>query len=761
MKTKLLAGLVLLSAILGTVQKAAAQPLDLHSLSSNVYTQTFDGLTFTNNPLTPGSLPPEWNCYTNVTPSTLGSIVSFDPNNTDIWTNAFSTNGFINYAGFFDYIGGTNFIGNETGQYQTNEPNRALGIRQTGGFGDPGASFVLKIADTVNLHNFALSLDMLNLDASSTRGTLWTVEYGWADPVYGVPAFFTPAATYSNTPGTFHMYHTNITLADGTINNTDGQVWLRVSALSPSAGINNRESFAIDNVGLTWQPGNGGCTAVTIAGNPTATTVYSNATAALTCSVNGTPPYYFQWLKDGQAMSDGGNIFGSRARILNIANCTAADQANYSCIVSNSCNGTLNVQTSTSALLTVTNPPAANIGFLHTLVDTNTFYPTNQSAMWQVTGIITSATNTTTGNTASYYLQDGTGGINLFITGGSSFRPQLGDEVSAVGFLSPFNGSLMEFFVDLTGAVGARNATYAQILSNNIAAYPQPKVISWDTLGVAPTNANLNYNYAGSIVILTNVYFGTNTGVVTPPPGTRGNKFYWVTNSAGKYTQIAVYDNLDNDLTNRTLPSFAYSVQGFLIPFTSTVAGARPTNGNYEIGITRWAEVNTTTPAAPLISPGPTNQTNAPGTTAAFSGTVQGYTPLGYQWLFNGNPLSDSAHISGSTTTSLNISNVTTADAGTYTLQATNWIGIATALATLTVPSPVTAVTNVVSVRSGSNLQITYSGGAANNFVLVGTNNVTAPVTNWPVVAITNGTTPATFTIPIGPGQQFFRIKSQ
>src|SRR5262245_55095094 len=196
MKTNRLTGLLLSTLAALTLQQAAAQPLNLHPLTNNVYIQNFDGLLLTNNPWTLGTLPAEWSCYLNVTPTTPGSIAPFT-NNYDAWDYAF-TGDFKNFAGPFDYVGGTNFLGNESWEVQTNEPNRCLGIRQTGAFGDPGAAFVLKLTDTTNLHNFVLSLDMINLDTSSPRTTTWTIEYGWADALFGIPVNFFPAAVYTN-----------------------------------------------------------------------------------------------------------------------------------------------------------------------------------------------------------------------------------------------------------------------------------------------------------------------------------------------------------------------------------------------------------------------------------------------------------------------------------------------------------------------------------------------------------------------------------
>jgi len=84
---------------------------------------------------------------------------------------------------------------------------------------------------------------------------------------------------------------------------------------------------------------------------------------------------------------------------------------------------------STNAVLTVANPQHVSISYLRTLVDPGTgFAPTNlpPSIPYEVTGTVTTFTNVTTGNTSSYWLQDGTAGINIFVTGGSTFRPAQG-----------------------------------------------------------------------------------------------------------------------------------------------------------------------------------------------------------------------------------------------------------------------------------------------------------------------------------------------
>src|ERR1051325_7713328 len=176
MKTIRLAGILLAPVAAISLQRAAAQPLDL-TLYSLSYTQNFDNLGFsiaeTNTAGQSGVLAGEWSCYTNAKATSPGSIAAGAPRGAmggiiDFWQNSFIGQ-FKNYASYYSYLGSTNFNGNETATIQTNEPNRCLGIRQSGAFGDPFAAFVLKIANTADFHNFVLGLDMLNLDRTRSE----------------------------------------------------------------------------------------------------------------------------------------------------------------------------------------------------------------------------------------------------------------------------------------------------------------------------------------------------------------------------------------------------------------------------------------------------------------------------------------------------------------------------------------------------------------------------------------------------------------
>jgi hypothetical protein len=90
---------------------------------------------------------------------------------------------------------------------------------------------------------------------------------------------------------------------------------------------------------------------------------------------------------------------------------------------------------------------------------------------------------------------------------------------------------------------------------------------------------------------------------------------------------------------------------------------------------------------APSISTGAQSQTQsaAAGGSVTLSVSATGRS-LSYQWLFNGAPLANSAAVSGVTTASLTLTNLTSANAGVYSVVVTNSYGTATTtVATLTI----------------------------------------------------------------------------
>ena len=115
--------------------------------------------------------------------------------------------------------------------------------------------------------------------------------------------------------------------------------------------------------------------------------------------------------------------------------------------------------------------------------------------------------------------------------------------------------------------------------------------------------------------------------------------------------------------------------------------------GNYTVIVTDLAGPLTSGPASlTVLDPGvisitpPLGQTKTEGQTATITVVAAGSSGLTYAWQTNGTPLSNDGRISGATSATLTVANLTTADTGTYTLvinggavQATNGLKVVTA----------------------------------------------------------------------------------
>jgi predicted aconitase with swiveling domain len=122
----------------------------------------------------------------------------------------------------------------------------------------------------------------------------------------------------------------------------------------------------------------------------------------------------------------------------------------------------------------------------------------------------------------------------------------------------------------------------------------------------------------------------------------------------------------------------------------------QPTDvGAYRLVVTNVAGAATSAVATlslsgpPAITLQPASVTNIAGTTAVFTVSATGTSPLSYQWRFNGTNIANRGQFSGSATATLSVSNVQSTNAGSYTVQVTNSAGsVVSAPAVLTVLVP-------------------------------------------------------------------------
>ena len=116
----------------------------------------------------------------------------------------------------------------------------------------------------------------------------------------------------------------------------------------------------------------------------------------------------------------------------------------------------------------------------------------------------------------------------------------------------------------------------------------------------------------------------------------------------------------------------------------------------------------------PIISVQPASQTVNSGTTVTFTVTAAGTAPFTFQWQQNGNPITSGVVSTGATST-LTLTNVGSANAGSYNVLVTNGYGqVTSSTATLTVnltgtPPAITQGLATQTVNTGANVTFTVT----------------------------------------------------
>lgn len=207
------------------------------TLGTSPYVQSFDGVG--------SGLPTGWTTRSTATAGTLGTSVT--PSTTaTAWNNTTGQ--------FFNGASADGLIGTSSGSAQNASTDRALCLRQTASYANPGGAFVLQLANTTGKTGFQASFKLQSLDQGSARTTTWKVEYGTG----ATPTSFTPVNTLPATLTTGGSTFTNqsVTVDFGSaLNNNSGPVWIRVVALAPSTGSGNRATTGLDDFSLSWSAG--------------------------------------------------------------------------------------------------------------------------------------------------------------------------------------------------------------------------------------------------------------------------------------------------------------------------------------------------------------------------------------------------------------------------------------------------------------------------------------------------------------------------
>jgi len=140
--------------------------------------------------------------------------------------------------------------------------------------------------------------------------------------------------------------------------------------------------------------------------------------------------------------------------------------------------------------------------------------------------------------------------------------------------------------------------------------------------------------------------------------------------------------------------------------------------------------LGTTPTQVPVVTTPPAGQTVVAGSTVALGVSVTGSPALSWQWRRNGQPLADTATLTGSRRPVLQLANLQSGDLGNYSVVVTNAVGAVTsAVATVQFsPSNGSWFTSISRSPAGA-VTLQVSGVPGRTYVMQGTTNLTPA--NW------------------------------
>ena len=423
---------------------------------------------------------------------------------------------------------------------------------------------------------------------------------------------------------------------------------------------------------------------------PASQTVAAGSSATFTTSATGTAPLSYQWQFSGT------NIAGATGTSLTLSNVQPAQAGNYAVLVTNAF-GSI---TSSNALLTVCAPTNG----------LTAYYPFNGNANDASgngnNGLVNGATLTADrfGSPNSAYRFNGTSWIQLPDTV-EPLQPS-GLTVSAWVLADSGANAAGAWLIHLTsrtgeGGMGIWNAG------------------SWGVWVKLQNSYSPGY-YANQDTAIPSVW----THIVAVYSQGQSVEF-WVNGSLIQSNTLPNYPLYTNPSfpLNSSIGNYDYS-PGPYNGFTGAMDDVRIYNCALSPGeVQAIYQCEATPPDYPIITQQPQSQTVLAGSNVTFMATSTGTAPLSYQWWFGG------SSISGATSTSLTLSNVQPAQAGSYTVWVTNAYGSAiSSNAVLTVNPASGCVTPPAGL-------VGWWRGEGNGNDSAGTNNAYA----LPNVSFTNG----------------------
>ena len=433
---------------------------------------------------------------------------------------------------------------------------------------------------------------------------------------------------------------------------------------------------------------------------PSSQTATAGDAVTFTTAASGTPTPTFQWQKNGATLP------GATGASYTLANVAIGDAGSYTVVASNSAGST----TSGTAVLTVnaatvspsitTQPSGQTVtsgnAATFTVAANGTPTPTyqwkkNGSSISGATGASYTIASTTTGSAGTYTVVvtnsagsiTSTGAVLTIITSPAITTQPTSQTVTAGGsvtFTAAASGTptpSFQWMKNGNAISGATSSSYSLAIvgTGNAGSYT---VVATNAAGSATSSA----------AVLT-VNAATVAPTISSQPASQtvisGSPVTFMVSASG--TPTPTYQWKKNGSSISAATSASYTI-------ASTTSGSA---GTYTVVVTNSAGSITSTGAvltintSPAFTSQPSSQTVIAGSSVTFAAAAGGSPSPTFQWKKNG------TSISGATSPSYTISSVTTGNAGSYTVVATNSVGAATSnAATLTVnPTPVAPVFSI------------------------------------------------------------------
>ncbi len=384
-----------------------------------------------------------------------------------------------------------------------------------------------------------------------------------------------------------------------------------------------------------------------ITAQPTTQTNRGGSTATFNVAVNGTAPFSYQWHRNGQPLSNGGNISGASTASLSVGNVSQADAVAYYVVISN----TAGTVTSATVSLVVRDGDATVLYDTFESGNMNNWTRTSATVGTELISDATQNADPASGGSRSAKMDNSLDRMHRNIITDNG-----GSELSG--------GSRVTFYIYDSAA----SRIFSEVRGYTSSGLPNG--------GITPSGSL-------SQIIAAGKYNATDNGEVFDPtkyqarvlaPNTLG---WFNLNAPGAPSRSAGWHKFEIErLANGT--TIQFYVDGILSRTVTATAhnwdtiilgpGLGSTAGDAWIDGFKVERYGTT----PAFTVSPQNVLATTGDSVSFNAMVVGNGPFTFQWKRGTTSLVNDGRISGASSLNLTIVGVTTADAGSYTLFASN-----------------------------------------------------------------------------------------